>query len=358
MNNFSKAKRKVQNYLFDHPVQNAFIDNFYRFLVTLFSALIFTIGFKCFIQPNYQAFSPGFVHETGMIHQLASSGASGLSQSFVAILKLAGVDFIIDPNNQYIMNFVFYFVINIPLLILGFFKVGKKFAIYSLINVGLVTILGILIPNGEGDFLTKISEIVYAQPVARILFAGICSGLACASAYKIESTAGGTDILAFYLSERKSAQIGIFSTTLNFVVVTLFTVLSMVSGGLVGENAAFEPVKPELAITIFLYTVLYMIVATLVVDTLNVSNIKVELQIFTKNKDLSQVILSNIPHGCTITEGKGGFTGETVYVIYASVRKNESKQVADICKKVDPKCFINVLKAHQVYGSFYRKPIK
>lgn len=353
-----KSKKRVINYFYDHPHQKEVVDNTIRVLVTLLSAFIFSFGFKCFIQPNYQAFSdPSIVHQTGAISALASSGISGITQSVLVIFKLLGLEFILDPFNQYVLTFVSYFIINIPLLLIGFFKVGKKFALYSLINVVFVTILGIILPNNSGDLITVISEYVFAEPVARIIFAGTCTGIATALSYLIESTCGGVDIIAYYISEKKSTGVGIYSAIFNCCIVLLFSILSTLEGGLV-DGVHFEAVEFPEAVIIFMYTFLYMIITTFVVDHVNTSNKKLHIEIITRNENVAQVLLANIPHGCTILNGKGGYTGVTNYVILVTIRKNERKRVVKIAKAADPNCFINVLLTEQVYGKFFRQPIK
>lgn len=353
-----RFKKRIKNYFYDHPKQKSLASFSYDLIITALSAFIFSFGFKCFIQPNYTAFTDSnLVNETGSILSLASCGASGLSQSVVVIFKLLGFEFINDSFNIYLTNFIAYFLINIPLIILAYLKIGKKFALITLVNVALVTLFGIIIPNNEGDFITKISEFVFSDPIARVLFAGLCTGTATALSYIVESTCGGIDVIAYYISEKKSSGVGIYSAIFNFIIVVLFSILSCLNGGLV-DGIHFFSVDPSKQFIIFLYTFLYMIVTTLVVDTINVFNKKINLQIITKDENLSQVIMSNIPHGCTLINGKGGYSGTELYIISVTVRKNEQKRVLKIAKKADPYCFINVLSTEQVYGKFFRKPIK
>ena len=354
-----KIKKLVRNYFFDHPHQKSALSYTYALIVTALSAIIFSFGFKCFIQPNYSAFAnQDLVHETGSILALASSGASGMSQSVLEIFKLSGLTFTLDPFNVYVINFISYFVINIPLLLLAYFKIGKKFAFLSLINVVFVTIFGIILPTEEGSFIVEISEAVFNQPVARILFAGLCTGVATALSYLIESTCGGIDIIAYYISEKKSVQVGKWSALFNLITVSTYSILSTIPVDPAFTSAEMGEVATPSALVIFLFTLFYMVLVTLVVDTINIQNKKVELQIMTSNQNLSNVVLANIPHGCTVLDAKGGYTGKPVFIIYMSVRKKEAKKVVKICRKVDPNVFINVMPMDQVYGRFYRKPIK
>ena len=53
MNRIVRFKRKVVNYLFDHPTQKKVLKHSYYIIVTIISAFIFSVGFKAFIGPNY-----------------------------------------------------------------------------------------------------------------------------------------------------------------------------------------------------------------------------------------------------------------------------------------------------------------
>ena len=45
-------------------------------------------------------------------------------------------------------------------------------------------------------------------------------------------------------------------------------------------------------------------------------------------------------------------------MIQISVRKGEVKQIVKLTKSIDPNAFINVWPMDQVYGRFYKNPIK
>ena len=355
--NLKKAKKKTINFLYDHPKIKATLKNSYMVIITILSAFIFSFGFKCFISPNYTVFWDSTTEVA--IRTLASTGSSGLSQVFTSILKLCGVEWILDGENQYIMNFVFYFLVNVPLCIFAWFKIGKKFCIYTILNCALVTIFGIVIPTSSAnDFVNEVASAVFNDPVSRVLFAGCCTGLSTGLAYLINTSAGGVDIIAFYISEKKSSPAGKFSACMNCIIVLIYSILSIIPGGVVGavgSGADYEAVSVSTALIIILYTFLYMIITTIVVDTLDTKNKKVSLQIITKNENLSQIIIANVPHGCTISEAVGGYTGDKQFMIYMSVRKNEAKKVISVCRRVDPNCFINALSAEQVYGKFSRQ---
>ena len=370
MNRIVRFKRKVVNYLFDHPTQKKVLKHSYYIIITIISAFIFSVGFKAFIGPNYaelpkyQSLISSEENFT-VLCTLASCGGSGISQIICKIFELAGWQWLVNPTNREILFWIIYFCVNVPLFVLGITRIGKKFTIYSVLNVGFVSLFGILLPNSKStDFINQIANYVFEEPIARIVFASLTTGTSSSLAYLIDSTAGGIDILAFYFGERKSKQVGGYTAGLNFIVITIFCIVSTISGGIIKPHGAtlnpndISAIEPALAVIMFLYTGLYMVLTSLVVNVINVFNKKECLQIITSNINLSQAILANIPHGCTIIDAKGGYSEEKKYLIYMTVRKNEAKKVIYICKKADPNCFINEFPLNQIHGKFFRKPIE
>lgn len=359
-----KIKKAVVDYLFDHPIQKSILSKTYGIIVTILSGLVFAFGFKAFIQPNYDAIAQIDADTAQMvasldIKSLASCGASGISQVILSILKISGFTYLINNDYLDITYWCLYLGINIPLFLLAFFKIGKQFALYSLLNVASASLFGIILPNSNPtDFINLVTASLGTDIVSRVLFGALTTGIASSLAYIIESTAGGTDIIAYYISERKSVPVGKWSALFNAITVSVYSILSCVKIDPVFTEHKMGQVQPSTALVIFLFTMLYMILITLIVDTLNVQNKKVEVQIFTHNPNLASIIIANIPHGCTLSKGEGGYTGQERYIIYVSVRKKEAKKVVKICKNIDPQAFINVIPMDQVYGRFYRKPIK
>ena len=147
---------------------------------------------------------------------------------------------------------------------------------------------------------------------------------------------------------RRISQIGIFSAAFNFVVIVIFCIVALFSGGYVisytgvvitggtvsiPDGYSAMSVEPALSLIMLLYTFLYMIIASMIVNLLNVQNKKECVQIITTNVNLAQVILANISHVCTLIECKGVYLGDQKYLIYMTVRKNEAKKVVKLLKE-------------------------
>ena len=357
---FYKFKKELRYYFYDHPIQDKILKNIFWIFVTALSGLIFAFGFNCFIQPNFSAMPSVDVSEVTIKH-LASCGASGLSQSLCIILKLFSFEWISDPVHYNIFYWGFYLAINVPLFFIGFFKVGKRFAIYSLINVGFSSLFGMLLKSNDPSFfINQIGAKLAHETVARVIFAGIFTGLASSLAYLINTTAGGTDLIAFFISEKKSVLVGKWSALLNLIVVSIYSILSTIplNEAIFPKDGNFGSIDIVTALIILLFTVLYMFFVAFVVDAINTKNKKYQLNIITPNVSLSQTIMAAVPRGCTIIEGKGGYTGKKTYIIQISLRKSEAKYVTKLVRSVDQDAFINVFEMKQVYGHFFKNPIE
>ena len=111
-----------------------------------------------------------------------------------------------------------YLVLNIPVYILGWMYVGKRFFLYSL--VGLLTF--------SGAMMAVQVEIPLADPLLSALLAGILSGVGSGVILRSLGSAGGMDILAVILLKRFSLRIGttmlVFNSLLLAVTAFLFSI--------------------------------------------------------------------------------------------------------------------------------------
>lgn len=342
MKKTEKIQKKVNSYLYDHIWLKYLIDYGVTFFISVLSAAIFAFGVNCFLAPEIE----------GAL-TLVSGGSSGLAQTIDLVFKLFGVT--IKGNSSLIFS-IAYFLVNAPLLVLAFFGVGKRFGAFTIVNIVAGTIFFNVF---KGDFFNQIATFVNAEGglVARALFAGICTGLSSALAFKFETSAGGFDIVSYYLSYRKSTSTGKYGAIINACVITAFSILSGVQKGqAVIGGVTYEPYT--VTIGVLLFSVIYLFTVMLLIDLINVRNKKVQVQINTVNKNLSDLLIANIPHGVTIMKGTGGFSGQERYILYIIISSVELNQTLRLIKKIDPNSFVSVMALQQVYGRFFQKPVR
>jgi len=333
-----KIQKQYTDYMFDHTGVRLLIDYVITTVVCLFSALIYAFGFRAFIAPQIDG-----------ITSLVAGGLSGLAQNLVLLLKIIyGGEFgTVSMTNS--LQAIFYLVFNIPLFFLAYKGVGKRFAIFSFLNVILVSVFIKFLPQITiPDIIVTAGNPSMGDTLGRALFAGICTGLSSAIAFKFETSAGGMDVVSYYFAYHKSTSIGKYSIAFNSMVVLLYTLLSYI----------YNPAAGWGVLMIALYAVVYLFTTALMVDAMNTRNKKAEVQIITSKLTLPKVILANFPHSCTITPAKGGFSNEDKIIIYIVVSIFEVTKLVKLIRTVDPDSFINVSNSEQVYGRFFIRPVK
>lgn len=348
---FRKAEDETSSFFIDHPRIKQWSIWTGKFFLEAISAFIFAYGFRAFIAPSLGCAIQWTGNESlTAANVLISGGASGISQAIIRFIEMfPGVNLAAYETT---MISVLYFVINIPLFLLAWFKISKQFSIFTLINVLFVSLFNQIIPD---SWIYNVLNI-YSDHLARAIFGGITTGLSSGLALMVGTSSGGVDIISMYLSEKKSSSVGPYSIIANCITVTCFVLFSIVG---MNSNPAFhEGIDADSIVTMALYTLVYFFVSGKVIDLLNTKNKKQELQIFTTNENLPIVLIRAFPHSCTVVESKGAYTGKRNLMVYMVISRSEKKKAISLIKNVDKLAFVTVLDLHQVYGRFYIKPIE
>lgn len=334
---FKNHFKKVNEFIYDHRKLKNVLETIITLIASLISAFCFAYGFRSFISTSITTYVDGkpIVQQSNLI----SGGASGISQ---VIVRLCEVLFnnhdSFDTGLKNNLQSILYAAINVPLFLLAYFKLGKKFAIYTLINVLLVSILISIIPESWTDIFDIKDDFI-----ARAIFAGLLTGLSSSIAIKFGHSAGGIDIISLYISIKHHTSMGKYILAINAVTITVFTLL---------QNNITEYAHMAL------YSIVYLFTSSRVIDAICTRNKKYQLQIITENADMDKILISNLPHSATVVNAKGSFKGTDKKMIYMNVSANEVKLAIKLVKEIDSKAFVSVFSLHNLYGRFYIKPIE
>ena len=340
--------RKISDHLYDHPYQKAFLHHGWGVFVCLLSALVFAFGFRAFIAPANLA----DLHNSGGL-RLVSGGVSGISQTFIALVELISGD-AINRNGLYdIVYSCLYFGINVPVFIMAWRGIGKRFALLTLLNVGATSLFTSLLRYADASLFFRISEFVDSNGglVTRALLGGVCTGISSAIAFKVDASAGGMDVVAYYIALKKSVLVGRYSVLINGVTISAYTLITITDCGWGTDLAAKVFVAT-------LLSVLYLFVTMFVVDTINVRNKKCKIEAVTEMEELGKILIGSLPHGATVVKGTGVFSGHDKYVLTMSVSSYEVKRTVQVIREADPKAFVQVSELKSVYGRFFLPPIR
>lgn len=348
---FRKTEDETSTFFIDHPRVKQWSIWTGKFFLEALSAFIFAYGFRAFIAPSLGCARVWTGNENlTASNVLISGGASGIAQTIIRFIEMFPHVNLAAYETTIIS--ILYFVINVPLFLLAWFKISKQFSLFTLINVIFVSVFNQVIPD---SWIYNVLNI-YTDHLARAIFGGITTGLSSGLALMVGTSSGGVDIISMYISEKKSSSVGPYSIIANCITVTCFVLFSIVG---MNSNPDFHAgIDADSIVTMALYTLVYFFVSGKVIDLLNTKNKKQELQIFTTNESLPIVLIRAFPHSCTVVESKGAYTGRRNLMVYMVISRSEKKKAIALIKNVDKLAFVTVLDLNQVYGRFYIKPIE
>ena len=214
----------------------------------------------------------------------------------------------------------------IPIYI-GFRFIGKKFTIFSCMMIILVGLFTDLIP---GYIITE--DILLIS-----IFGGMINGFFASICLNTNATAGGTDFIAIFLSEKLGMDS--FNIILGFNAIIL-----LIAGYLFGWDKA-------------LYSIIFQYASTVVIHNMYKKFQQGTLFIVTnKPNEICDTILEITNHSATILEGEGSYEHCERNVVYSVVSRAETRKLIRAVKKVDSTAFVNLIRTEELAGRFYYRP--
>ncbi|MFA6852376.1 MAG: YitT family protein [Bacilli bacterium] len=350
MRKIEHFKKKYNDFMYDHIHLKRFMHEANGVMCGTISALLYAFGFACFISAFLE----------GDNFTIVTGGVSGLAQNVALFLQFT-TKIKLNPGQ---IQAIGYTLLNIPLLIFAFFKIGKRFSIQTAINVILSSLFLWLFNQYGQDIIRSVVESpVMSYPtidtarssliIVRALFAAICTGFSSAIAFKGDTSCGGIDIVTYYVSMRKSTSVGKYSIIFNSFIVGLYSVIIIVHSFTMGTFGS----EFGTAILSLMVSSVYQFITSLIVDMIHLRNKKIQIEFITKNPALGQVLISNFPHGATMSQAAGVYSNESKIVIRMVVSSFETQKVVAVAKRADPHVFITVTSLVQVYGNFFIRPV-
>ncbi|UCD77029.1 MAG: YitT family protein [Desulfobacterales bacterium] len=217
---------------------------------------------------------------------------------------------------------VIYFLLNIPLFLIGWMFVGRRFFVYSIAGL-LIFSAVVLLPYPVLD----IKDMILAA-----LTAGIITGTGSGIILRSLGSAGGMDILSVILYKKYSVRLGTTVMVFNAVLMIL---------------AAFR-----IPLEMVLYTLIYLYVTSHFVNLVvtGFSQRKAIMIISPKWREIAGEIMERLQRGVTVVRGEGGYTGQEVRILYSVLAFQELSRFKEAIRKIDPEAFVVVTDTLEVMG--------
>lgn len=280
----------------------------FRYLVTviavIISSLLQTYAIKVFVEPA----------------NLLSSGFTGVAILIDRITSLYGLSFSTSLGM---------IVLNIPVAVLCFKSIGRKFVISSLCQVFLTSFLLRVL-----TFPTLFNDVIL-----NVCFGGFVYGMSTVVALKGNASSAGTDFIALYVSNKKGKSIWEYVFVFNTFVLCIF-------GYMFGWIYAG-------------YSIVFQFISTKTISSFYQRYKRVTLQITTIHPDqVVDVYVQNYRHGISVMNGYGGYSKRPMSLLHAVVSTYEVQDIVQLMLDTDEKAIINVIPTENFFGSFYQQPIE
>ncbi len=235
------------------------------------------------------------------------------------------------------------FCINLPLVVVSFFFVKKRFALLTALNIGLQALWLLLLELLFSDFRITFPD--NGTKIFAALAAGICIGVAVALAFKVGGSTGGADIAAVLIQKKFAAtSIAWMIFILNFIIIACSLFVYRHPG--------------DLALT--LLPVMLSAFEAYIESKTNESMTNgfqsaIEFKIIThKPEEMSAALMKELSRGVTAIPATGMYTKITQSMLICVVSRRQVATLRRIMKSVDPDSFAVMSKVSQVLGlGFY-----
>ncbi|NCC25279.1 MAG: YitT family protein [Deltaproteobacteria bacterium] len=233
-----------------------------------------------------------------------------------------GISSLIYYATEFLNPGMLFFFLNVPIFVFGWFKISRRFCLYSFYAMVYTTLIYQIIPTSF-----SIANQVYAC-VACGAMVGFGAGIVLRSL----GSGGGTDIIAVYLYQKYNIGIGRFSFVFNFV--------------LFGFSLAV--LSPDLVVASM---ILVFISSMTVEKTLALfSQRKVVFIISNRPEEIGRKIVDELRRGATFLKGVGAYTGQDKKILMTVVNNIQLKRLEELVFTVDPEAMFIVENTFSVLG--------
>ena len=247
---------------------------------------------------------------------------------------VGGIAIIINHYLPWAPLFLCQNIINIPIAIICFKLLGKRFFLKSVKTMLFMWIFGDFIAPLVPQYPGAGVELTEANRLMAAIFAGILTGAGLALIYMRGSSTGGSDFVIMSIRKKKPhMSVGSITLVIDGAIILI--------GGLVFRN-----------INAVLYGIIMTILSSLVIDKLMYGSgaQKMLLIISDRTDEIKNEIYKVTERGVTFLKAVGAYTGKDKHVIMCVCSKTEVYPTREIVKKTDPNAMVMLSTVDEAYG--------
>ena len=258
--------------------------------------IILTFAIKLFLLPS----------------NLMSNGTTGLA---LVVQHLTGM-----PVS------VFSLIFNILMLFLGWWLLGKQFALTTIFSSIFYPVFLEVLNQTIGDY--QITENIFLN----LLFAGMGIALGLGLVIRSGASSGGMDIPPLILERYFRVPVSVSLWCFDFVI-------------LLAQLPFHEPED-------LLYGILLILTISITLNkSLHMGATKTEVKIISdKAAEIRDAVMLKVDRGVTLLHAESGYRHQKTEVILTVISSKELVKLERVAREVDPGCFVIVNRVSEVWG--------
>ena len=258
--------------------------------------IILTFAIKLFLLPS----------------NLMSNGTTGLA---LVVQHLTGM-----PVS------VFSLIFNILMLLLGWWLLGKQFALTTIFSSIFYPVFLEVLNQTIGDY--QITENIFLN----LLFAGMGIALGLGLVIRSGASSGGMDIPPLILERYFRVPVSVSLWCFDFVI-------------LLAQLPFHEPED-------LLYGILLILTISITLNkSLHMGATKTEVKIISdKAAEIRDAVMLKVDRGVTLLHAESGYRHQKTEVILTVISSKELVKLERVAREVDPGCFVIVNRVSEVWG--------
>ena len=237
-----------------------------------------------------------------------------------------GIGIVLNRAFPQIEVSVFVLVLNLLLLVLALFVLGKKFVVTTVASSILYPLfLGVVqrIPGIEN---------MTDDTLLAAIFGGVLLGISLGIVMRVGSSTGGIDIVNLVLNKWFHYSVAFFTYITDFIII--------------GGQALFSPAEKTLCGIVTLVLETWMLNETMILG-------KAQIQLYVVSREFEKIreaILTTLEAGVTMHYIEAGLLGEEQKSLLCVIPQRKLYAATELIRGIDPEAFITVTQIKEVRG--------
>lgn len=278
-------------------IKNQKVELIIKYIAITFACAVYGLGFNLFLSP----------------YDIVPGGASGVAMIINRLLGNPSVGILI-------------LIINIPLFVLAYVKLGKRFVIGTVYGTVVLSIMVDIFAFVPG---------VDTEPLLAALYGGLSSGAGLGIVFYFGSTTGGVDVVAALVRKRRpNAKMG--------------RIILIIDAGIAACAAIVFG-----SLSSAMYAIVVFYVSSIVSDAIlyGSEDARIAYIISDKYEEIAQAVEQQLVRGVTFIHGTGAYTGREKNVILCAVKRRQIGRMKRLVKEIDSEAFFIICAATEVLGN-------